>query len=152
MSTTFISFDSENGFWINDALTQVVCWGLVNVIDYNNNSDISWIRGEYREYLYNCSQGIFVGFTDLRLGDYLINDQRIASFKNLLKQTEDYFIAKGYSIPIDELNSFQLVKETKREWTSPLEVSRILKILEYLKNLVNRTLTIKAGDEIDYEF
>jgi hypothetical protein len=33
MASSFITKDEEHGFWINDALMQVACWGLVSAID-----------------------------------------------------------------------------------------------------------------------
>ena len=33
MASSFITIDNVHGFWISDSLMQVVCWGIINVID-----------------------------------------------------------------------------------------------------------------------
>jgi hypothetical protein len=154
MATSFISLshDSPYGFWIHDALLQILCWGLGNVIDGLEDEDVQWAKGEYRAYLFYASQGYFVGFTTLRFDEHLVDDQRKNTFKKLLEKTKAFFTAKGEYLPVDELNAFQLEPNTRRTWVSDLKTSRILKVLDFTQMVVEGTITIKASDKIDYEF
>ncbi|CAN5296715.1 hypothetical protein BH20BAC1_BH20BAC1_19630 [soil metagenome] len=130
MASSFITKDNVYGFWVKDSLMQVICWGIVNVID-NTFSDYKhyWLKNELREHIYNNSQGIFIGFMHLRLDEFLINQERKDLFNEVIYQTKEFFLAKGDYIPIKDLNEFQLIKEAKREWLSPLETKRMIKIL-----------------------
>lgn len=150
MSSSFITKDRIHGFWINDSLMQVACWGLVNVIDQRSTRE-NWMD-EFRDHLYNNSQGVFVGFMHLRLGDFLINDHRKQAVVDLVKETEKFFLKKGEYLDKDELNAFQIVTETKALWLSSLETKRMIKILDCLIDLVQDNVYTKAGDEINYDF
>jgi hypothetical protein len=153
MASSFITKDNIHGFWVNDSLMQVVCWGLVNVIDTTPSNDKNyWLKKEHREHIYDNSQGIFIGFMNLRLDDFLINQERKNIFKEIIFEAKKYFLHKGEYISAKDLNDFQLISESKREWLSPLETKRIIKILSYLNDVVNDKIIIKDSDEIDYEF
>ena len=152
MATSFITMDEVHGFWIGDSLMQVVCWGLVNTIDNSKVPEEEWMKGEFREHIYNNSQGLFVGFMHLRLGEFLNSPSRKEAFKNCIERTKKFFFDKGEAIPIEELNDFQLIEETKAKWILPLEVTRVIKVLNYLEDMVDGKLTIKGSDKIDYKF
>jgi hypothetical protein len=152
MASSFITKDNIHGFWVNDALMQVVCWGIVNVIDEIPSNDSFWVKGEFREHIFDNSQGIFIGFMNLGLREYLINQERNNLFNEILFEVRCFFKKKGDFIPMNELNDFQLIEETKREWISPLETKRVIKILDYLDDTVNERITIKDNDKINYDF
>ena len=153
MASSFITKDNIHGFWVNDSLMQVVCWGLVNVIDRTPSNDKNyWLNNEHREHIYDNSQGIFIGFMNLRLDEFLINLERTNLFKEIILEAKQYFLDKGEYISAKDLNDFQLIGETKREWLSPLETKRIIKILSYLDDVVSDKIIIKDSDEINYEF
>lgn len=150
MASSFITKDKVHGFWISDSLMQVVCWGIVNVIDGTFLNKESWLKDELREHIYNNSQGIFNGFMHLSLDEYLINHERKNLFNEIILDTKKFFLSKGDYIPIKDLNDFQLISETKHEWQSPLETERLIKILKYLEDVVNDKTTNKDSDSIDY--
>ena len=153
MASSFITKDNLYGFWVNDSLMQVICWGLVNIIDITPSNDKNyWLKNEHRESIYDNSQGIFVGFMNLRLDEFLINQERKKLFQEIIFETKKFFLDKGNYISIKDLNNFQLINETKREWLSPLETKRLIKILNYLDDVVNENIIIKDSDEIDYDF
>lgn len=153
MASSFITKDGLHGFWVNDSLLQVVCWGIVKVID--DLPDVKsnfWIKNDFRKHIYNCSQGIFIGFIDLHLDEFITNDNRKELMNSIIDNVNNYFFNKGEFIPIKELNDFQIIKETKRVWVSPLSTQRVLKIIFYLKNLVNDKIETKEDDAIEYDF
>jgi hypothetical protein len=154
MATSFISKheDSVHGFWIKDSLMQIICWAFYNVIDDPLIKVPDWMDGEFKEYLYNCSQGLYVGFTTLNLGKYVLSDERVRQFNDLIESAKQYFLRKGDYINTDEINAFQKIAETKREWLSPFETARAIKILDYIEDVINDRITIKVNDTIDYEF
>jgi len=152
MASSFITKDNVHGFWISDSLMQVVCWGIVNVIDEISSNNNLWLKKELREHSYNNSQGIFIGFMHLRLGEFLINQERKNLFNEIILKTKKFLSNKGEYIPIKDLNDFQLISETKHKWQSPLKTERVIKILNYLEDVVNDKITIKDSDEINYDF
>lgn len=153
MASSFITKDNVYGFWINDSLMQVVCWGLVKIIDTTSTNDENfWLKNQHREIIYNNSQGIFIGFMHLDLDEFLITEGQKKLFSDIIFKTKIFFISKGEYITTKDLNDFQSIPETKREWLSPLETKRIIKILNYLDDLINDKITIRASDVIDYEF
>lgn len=151
MATSFITMDHEQGFWVNDAYTQVVCWGIVHSIDNLSESEFYWMKGNFREHLFHCSQGVFIGFINLGLDEYLINDERKIQMKRCIEKTKTFFRSKGDTIPVGELNAFQLVSETKVNWTKPLSITIPLKMLRYIDMIIDGKLTLGLGDEITWD-
>ncbi|MDI9363587.1 MAG: hypothetical protein QM541_01455 [Flavobacterium sp.] len=153
MATSFITKDNVYGFWINDSLMQVICWGLVSIIDEVPPTGLNnWLKTDFREIINDNSQGIFSGFMNLRFDEFLINQERENLFKDILYKTKKFFLSKGDYIPTNELNDFQLVYETKREWLYPLDTKRLIKVLNFILNVVNENIYIKEDDDIDYGF
>ncbi len=153
MASSFITKDNIHGFWIDDSLMQVVCWGIANVIDaIPSNVKNYWLTNDCRERIYDNSQGIFIGFMNLGLDDFLINQERKNLFSEILYRTKEFILARGDYISVDDLNDFQLISEVKREWISPLETKRIIKVLSYIDDVVNDKITSEDIDEIDYDF
>lgn len=141
-----------HGFWINDALTQIICWGFLNVIDDPSFTGPAWMREEFGKYIYHCSLGLFVGFTTLSLKKYIQTEENIEQYNDLIVSTKSFFWAKGDFIPTEELTSFQTEKSTRTIWLEPFETKRAIKILDFIQDVVNDRITIKVSDEINYEF
>jgi hypothetical protein len=153
MASSYITKDNVYGFWVDDSLMQVVCWGLVHAIDLTSSMDNKhWLKNEYREVVFDNSQGIFIGFMNLRLDEFLINQERKNDLKEIISETINFFLNKGEYISVEDLNSFQLINETKREWVSPLATKQLIEILNYLDELIDDKIYIKDSDEIDYAF
>jgi len=152
MGTSFISKDENHGFWIRDSLLQIICWAFYNVLNDPSIPLPDWMQTEYKDYLYDCSQGLFVGFTTLRLSEYLSDPENTRPYTELIQYARIYFFNKGEIIVEDEINEFQKNTETQRKWIAPFETKRALKILGYLEDVINDRITIKVGDKIDYEF
>jgi|GEM_PF-5754541 len=145
MATSFISEDYVEGFWVQDELMQVVCWGIVSVIDKLDAAKGVWPNNGFRDYIYDNSQGIFVGFMNLSLEEYLINQNARLCFLKILKDTKSLFLAKGPVLNTYELNAFQLVKETKREWVKPLKVDLVIEVLNSLELLIGSKSAPRSG-------
>ena len=111
-----------------------------------------WLKDELREHSYNNSPGIFIGFMHLRLGEFLINQERTNLFNEIILKTKKFFSSKDDYIPIKDLNDFKLISETKHKWQSSLKTERVIKIMNYLEDVVNDKITLKDNDEINYEF
>jgi hypothetical protein len=153
MASSFITKDDTQGFWIQDDLMQVVCWGLVNVIDaLHSNDSNQWLKVDIREHMYDNSQGLFVGFMNLRLAEYLTDQERTRSFLSIIEKTKQFFCSCGDYISPDDLNSFQKISETRHIWITPLATERVIKILQYLDDLINEKIKTKDSDAIDYHF
>jgi hypothetical protein len=152
MATSFISKGGDHGFWVRDSLLQIVCWGFYNVLDNSAILLPDWMKGEYREYVYHCSQGLFIGFTTLRLEEYLVNPERIHQYNELIQYARDFFLNKGEYISEGEVNGFQMVADTRSNWTKPFETKRAMKILDYIEDVINDRISIKVSDKIDYDF
>jgi hypothetical protein len=153
MASSFITKNNLHGFWIDDSIMQVVCWGLVKAIDIVPLNDHNyWLKKEQREIIYDNSQGIFIGFMNIHLDEFLINQERKNHFLEIIFETKNIFLKKGEYISIKELNDFQLIKVTSRKWLSSLETKRLVKILNFLEDVVNDKITFKVSDEINYDF
>jgi hypothetical protein len=152
MSTSFISKDDMHGFWINDALTQIICWGFLGVIEDQSFHGPAWMREEFKKYINNCSLGLFVGFTTLSLKKYIQTEENVEQFNHLIASTKSFFLDKGDFISTEQLNSFQTEKSTRTIWIEPFETKRAIKILDFIEDVVNDRLTIKVSDEINYKF
>jgi hypothetical protein len=142
MASSFITIDEIHGIWIDDHLMQVVCWGIVKTID----KKVPLLERNFRNHLYDISQGLFVGFIDLRLNEYLNDSAKISEFEECLEATKNSFTDKGEFMSMIELNAFQVNPETKREWLQPLRTARVIKILEYLQDLIKGRIKSKASD------
>lgn len=152
MATSFISKDGVHGFWVNDALVQIICWGFLNVIDNPSVESAAWTRTEFRKYIYHCSLGYFVGFTTLSLNKYIQTHENEKEFNSLIEDTKKFFSAKGDLIPAEEINAFQHDESTRRTWLHPFETKRAIKILEYIRKVANDIMPIRVDDSIDYSF
>jgi uncharacterized protein YutD len=113
-------------------------------------NNVFWVKGEFREHTFNNSQGIFIGFMHLRLEKFLVDQERKMLFDEILVEAKNFFSNMGDLVSVEDLNAFQLVKETKRTWLEPLETKRVIKILDYLELVVNDNLKNKG--EINYGF
>ncbi|MGN6419501.1 MAG: hypothetical protein ACTHMC_18520 [Pseudobacter sp.] len=150
MATSFISMNQKQGFWISDSFMQVICWGIVHSIDSCSDVEFAWMKGEFRDHIYHCSQGLFVGFIDLSLDEYLVDDKRKSQMKICIEKTKTFFVSKGEFIPVEELNSFQRVPETKVNWTLPLSTKIPLKGLTFMIEIIDGKWQLGIGDEIDW--
>lgn len=152
MATSFITMNDVNGFWIDDGLMQVVCWGIVCTIDNDYLTNGEWMKDNFREHIFNNSQGIFVGFMHLKLDDFLTSDYRISSFVECIERTKKMFLRFGDLIPVEWLNNFQLIDSTRREWVSPLQTKVVIKVLNSLELVVKGEFELKDIDTTGYEF
>ena len=144
MASSFIKWEigDTDGFWVKDSLMQVVCWGMINVIDRFDSNDDDWLKIDAREHFYNVSQGIFVGFISLNLDEYLISRERINTFNKIIDETRLLFQGIGEYIDVDTLNDFQKIKETRAVWFSPLETELLIRVLICISAIVNHDIAL----------
>lgn len=147
MASSFITKDNIYGFWLHDSLIQVVSWVMVNVVDQNFLKDRPWLR-EFRDDLFNNSQGMFVGFMSLRLNDFIITPERKQLYADIINEAKKFVRERGNFFSPDDLNSFQLIQDTKHEWTSTLPTKEVIKIFEIIEDLINDKLSTTANDTL----
>jgi hypothetical protein len=151
MASSFITINDQNGFWVKDALFECLCSYLAQVIKTSELEKPEWLIS-LSDIIKKNSLGLYPSYMHLELEDYLIDDERKALFVKFLDITKQALIAKGDFIDIEELNSFVVDKTLQPYWSHPLEISRLIKILDYIKMLIDGQITIKVDDPIDYEF
>ena len=44
MATSFVSKDKLHGFWVNDALMQIIYWGFIKVIEDPSFDCPTWMK------------------------------------------------------------------------------------------------------------
>lgn len=151
MGSSFITKDEINGFWVRDSIMCVACWGLVETIDDMSLSrENFWLKVEFRDLIFNNSQGIFVGWMHLRLNKFLTNKSRVILFTEIISKTREFFLDKGEFIPLKELNSFQFILNAKINWGAPIKVSYVNTVLRLLYDVVNDKINtvIQLDDDI----
>ena len=110
----------------------------------------SWLKEIQKDYRY-ISWGHFPGCIDLSLDEYLVNEDRIFIYLKILEEIKKELIGRGELISKEELNSYT-EDEAQRVWGEDLETERIIKVLNFIKDLIDGRLIIKASDPIDYFF
>ena len=149
MATSFVNY-KENGFWANDQLLIIVAHYLYK--DYDNKNDLENWEQDFMGVIKDNADGYFVGFMDFDFDLFLINQNRITSFLNIIKQTKIHINSKGSYISSKELNLINVIEDVKILWTDDIECNRIIKLLDYIEYLVQGELKIKSSDNIDYSF
>lgn len=152
MATSFITMNDVNGFWVDDGLMQVACWGIVCAIDNSKTNNIEWMKNGFREHIFNNSQGMFVGFMHLSLDEYLTSESHFSSFIECIAYARKIFLGFGDLIPAEWANNFQLIDNTRREWLKPIETIAVIKLLNSLELVVKGEYKLKAIDTNGYEF
>lgn len=137
MATSFITRDGKHGFWIQDHLMQVVCWGILIGFDKNPEYKQNFDQ-EFLETIYSNSQGFFIGFMHLRLEDFVYSEERERDFLFILTQAKSFFSSRGDYLSIGELNSFQVHSDTRREWVKPLETRKVIGVLDVLIKIIKK--------------
>lgn len=152
MASSFITKDNKYGFWIYDNILQVVCKLLSSVIKNFNQDKLTQWEKELGLLLELNAKGFFPSYMHLNLEEFLTTNERIALFINYCDITQKLAIEYGQFIELVELKTWYNKSAIGHEWRSPIEVQRLIKVLDYLKALANDKITIKVNDKIDYEF
>jgi hypothetical protein len=146
MATSFIDFNGK-GFWIRDnILTLTLCFLHTKM----SERDLPLWAVEFRRLIKENAIGNFYGFVDVELDKCLINVERRNWFMEVLDETK-VTIQKSTGDP-DFIKFYNgTIKSFEIADVNP-DISRIIKVLEYLKKLVNNELTTIESDPIDYSF
>lgn len=152
MASSFITKDSKHGFWIHDSIFQVVSRLIYRVIEkeYINETD-SWI-GEIQSLLDKNAKGIFHSYMHLNLDKLLSENDRVKKMTNICESTKGHVAQYGQHISSVELGEWFRSGEIGYQWNHPIETDRIVKVIQYLEDVINDKITIQVSDRVDYEF
>lgn len=153
MASSFISKDDVHGFWIYDDIFQVVCRyiELVIIKFFPEMTGDEWIDN-LLELLDKNAKGLFHSYMHLNLDEFITNDIKRDIFNSFLEEAKVYISKKGEFIPLTELTVFYKEGKIDYEWKTPIKAERLIKVLNYLQDVVNDKIKIKVGDKIDYSF
>lgn len=95
------------------------------------------------------------GCINLRLDDVLTSQERRDIFLRLLGFVEEYLSAKGSTTETSELNEYAqdtVLHIYDIQWGGEVQTSRILKVINFLRELVIGKLQLTVSDPVDYFF
>lgn len=153
MASSFISKDNKYGFWIRDSVFQIACRCLCSAIENESfdEKDRKWVD-EFFILLDLNAKGIFHSYMHLDLDEVLIDQDRKPILSKICIQAEKYAKEKGEFIPVALLKDWYDNEKISYKWDSSFEVSRLVKVFNYLRDLIDDKIIIKVNDEINYEF
>src|SRR5690349_2414623 len=128
MASSFIDFKSH-GFWINDSLLEI----SLSYILHSSRAELeSAGMDELIKKMELSSLGYFPGFISLHLDEHLTDDSRQHIFVNALQKSIDFLkVTFDNCIPIDDLNSFIEDEELQPRWARPLDLHRVIKVIDW---------------------
>lgn len=148
MASSFISFDNQIGFWINDSLFEITCAYIKNALEEYDKDEL-WLK-EMKGLIYENSIGLYPSYMHLGLSEFMTSSERKIIFLEILELTEQHLRKKGEEISVDELNSFIVDQSLQSKWTEPLEARLILRAIEFVQLLIQGRLNILVSDPVDY--
>ena len=151
MASSFIKYNNDKGFWIDDDIFEVFCHYLWETIENSNQEQNPWLK-ELSELVYNNSQGYYRNYMHLELKEHLTDQIKAGLFLNILDQLIQKLEEKGDVIQIEELNTIPKEPDPNSQWATPFEINRLVKIAKFLKLLVSGEITTTAADPITYSF
>lgn len=110
---------------------------------------VSW-EIEFRDLIKETATGKFYGFVDLELGRFLISVERRQFFIGLLDETAETLSNGGPNLHITEF--YKRTSDFFGLGDINVEISRLIKVIEYLKGLVKGEITTVESDPIDLFF
>lgn len=146
MASSFIDFKGK-GFWIRDNILNLTLCFL-----YTKMSESilpSWAI-EFGDLIKENATGEFYGFVDLELDRFLISVERRQFFIGLLDETTETLSNGGSNLHITEF--YKRTSDFFGLGDINVEISRLIKVIEYLKGLVKGEITTVESDPIDYFF
>jgi hypothetical protein len=153
MASSFISKDNIYGFWVNDSIFQVVCRFLFIVISKqkSKNEKEIWVD-ELLKLLDNNAKGFYHSYMHLDFDDILKSDIIKNKFKEFCILTQNELFEMGEFISNNDLILWYNREEIGYKWVSPLGTKRIIKVIDYLQDIINNDINYKVSDEVNYDF
>jgi len=152
MSTTFIKYSNDNGFWISDIYMQLAYTYIYLELEkplYNLKNKAELLFG--MKFQIN---GYATDMISLGWNSRLANKSEIKVMTEILHQVKADLNAKGNYISIQELKSIQSEDYYFKQFfsESPFPVAELIKIIDALIQLLDGTWTSNNYDmNIDYE-
>lgn len=151
MANSFIEYKGK-GFWINDGMLSLAASYIFHdVAELDINDERRWIE-DLMSDIQSCGEGYSSGFLSMNLDEHLKIKGRSYIFSDILNNLILKFSEGKEIIEPEELNLVQLDIEYNGEWDVGMERVRVLKILKFLKRLVDQELEIILEDPVNYEF
>lgn len=140
MKTTFIEYEKDKGFWIDEGFMEIACNFIVQTFDkIGLENKPEWYVDLYEE-LSVCAEGVRSGYLGIAFDECLDFDaSREAEFVSILSDTKEYIIQKGNQISFTELRELEEKKyddEVRHNWTINIETGDLLQLLDVLTKMV----------------
>ena len=131
MTTTFIDYREDIGFWIEEIYMEIVFEYIDQSLEtYNGN--ISFREDLDFDLNFNTT-GLSKGMLTLTWDSFLnYNYENEQTMISILESTKDFLTSKGQLINSDELNILEKKKESEMIWKKSLKISEVLKIIDAL--------------------
>lgn len=149
MASSFVEYN-QKGFWIQDG---ILCITLIFLYDSMSESNIPPWAFEFRDHLKLNSLGDFHGFMHLNLDKYLTTDERGAFFAEIINKTTADLKTKDRRVNVGNLAG--KVKDVDPDdpiFNTYVDSERPIKVLDYLKRLVEGKLVTTVSDPVNYSF
>ncbi|MDJ1481569.1 hypothetical protein QNI16_13805 [Cytophagaceae bacterium YF14B1] len=134
MATSYIAY-KEKGFWSNDTFVELSVDYIIKTFQAKS-SETQWIKDYIDQWLFHIAKGNFLGFIDLGFDKYLIDENRVTSFIDLIRETKSYLLTKGDWLSHQELNLFIVHDKLQSRWSADLPTDTISKTLDKLELLL----------------
>lgn len=145
MGSSFIEIDMK-GFWVNDSITELSLFLLKKHLD---NSDLLQSYPRFHEILVNNYNTYCSGCKDLFLDEFIQNDDFRQKLVLAIKETLTILVEKE-TLTQSELDEIKVSMESGRGWKGPLNLKKVIRFLEYLKDLVENRKGWEAAEKVDY--
>lgn len=137
MATSYVEF-KDKGFWSVDVLISISgAYMYIEMQNFPEGLKYDWFNEHMKDIRLN-SYGYFVGFTTLKLDDYLIDDIRVNLFKKVVQTTLNTLeTKKGEILYLEELNKL-VDHEGEKIWSDRwVYKSKVVATLGYILKILN---------------
>ena len=143
MAKSFLEFKGK-GFMMNDTFTELCLIYIINEIDKSEEIP-DWLLA-LRNWWKFVSTGAIASSVELKLDEYLINEDRVNRLYNFIRLAQETVVKKGKYISVEELNNY--VDPTINSlWDTPLLTDKVTISLCYLGLLVNSQILHSSSDD-----
>jgi len=148
MASSFISY-KEYGFWIHDGLMEIVA-GFIYVELSKEKNKPDWLI-DMMGLLKRNSLGYYASGMKFKFEDFLATKEKMNFFLELLKQIQNTLLKNGAQTGLRELKN-EIYGDERGYWNEEIETDRLIKIIDYIKELLDGKLMITVSAPINYHF
>lgn len=136
MATTFINYEKDKGFEINEAFMEILSNFICQVFE-SRGLDIKpqWYIELYEDFDL-CTKGTYQNWMAFNFEDYLENDTaKEKELISILEETKSLIAKNGEEVSIITLQKFEEKKdmeENRNKWTIPIKTKDLINLTEIL--------------------